>query len=44
MAEELDYVPMPAKVVKEIEAMWAKEIKDSDGKPLHVTSKSLSVR
>jgi phosphate transport system substrate-binding protein len=39
MAEELDYVPMPQKVVGEIEAMWAKEIKDSSGKPLHVTSK-----
>jgi len=37
MAEELDYVPMPAKVVKEIEAMWAKSITGSDGKPLHVT-------
>jgi phosphate transport system substrate-binding protein len=36
-AEELDYVPMPAKVVKEIEAMWAKSITGSDGKPLHVT-------
>jgi phosphate transport system substrate-binding protein len=39
MAEELDYVPMPGKVVTEIEAMWAKEIKDSSGKPLHVTAK-----
>jgi phosphate transport system substrate-binding protein len=39
MAEELDYVPMPGKVVTEIEAMWAKEIKDSSGKPLHVTLK-----
>jgi len=38
MAEELDYVPMPKKVVDSIEAMWAKEIKDSSGKPLHVTS------
>ena len=38
MAEELDYVPMPSKVVTEIEATWAKEIKDSTGKPLHVTS------
>jgi phosphate transport system substrate-binding protein len=37
MAEELDYVPMPAKVVSQIQAMWAKEIKDSSGKPLHVT-------
>jgi len=38
MAEELDYVPMPAKVVSSIEAMWSKEIKDASGKPLHVTS------
>ena len=39
MAEELDYVPMPQKVIGEIEAMWAKDIKDSSGKPLHVTQK-----
>ena len=38
MAEELDYVPMPARLSTEIEAMWAKEIKDASGKPLHVTS------
>src|SRR5262252_2000438 len=37
MAEELDYVSMPAKDVKEIEAMWSKSIKGSDGKPLQVT-------
>jgi phosphate transport system substrate-binding protein len=37
MAEELDYVPMPAKIVGQIETMWSKEIKDSSGKPLHVT-------
>src|SRR6186997_1157212 len=28
MAEELDYVPMPDKVVKDIEKMWSAEIKD----------------
>ena len=39
MAEELDYIPMPTKVAEEVKAMWAKEIKDSAGKPLHVTSK-----
>ena len=38
MAEELDYVPMPKKVVGEIEKMWATEIKDSTGKPLHTAS------
>ncbi len=34
MAEELDYVPMPANVVKDIEATWAAEIKDTGGKPI----------
>ena len=34
MAEELDYVPMPAKVVTAIEKMWAADIKDGSGKPL----------
>ena len=34
MAEELDYVPMPANVVKDIEASWAAEIKDGGGKPV----------
>jgi phosphate transport system substrate-binding protein len=38
MAEELDYVAMPAKVVSEIEAMWTKSITGSDGKPLHLTA------
>jgi phosphate transport system substrate-binding protein len=36
MAEELDYVPMPKKIVGEIEKVWASEIKDPDGKPLYV--------
>jgi phosphate transport system substrate-binding protein len=34
MAEELDYVPMPGNVVKDIEGTWAAEIKDANGKPL----------
>jgi phosphate transport system substrate-binding protein len=34
MAEELDYVAMPDKVVAEIEKTWAAEIKDSGGKSL----------
>ena len=38
MAEELDYVPMPKKVIGEIETMWGSEIKDSGGKPLHTSS------
>jgi len=27
MAEDLDYIPMPDNVVKLVEAMWAKDIK-----------------
>ena len=38
MAEALDYVPMPKTVVAQIEKMWASEIKDSTGKPLHTSS------
>jgi phosphate transport system substrate-binding protein len=34
MAEDLDYVPMPDKVVKDIEKMWSAEIKDAGGKAL----------
>src|SRR3974390_2373856 len=37
MAEELDYVPMPAEVVKQIKEMWAKSITGSDGKTTFVT-------
>jgi len=35
MAEELDYVPMPANVVKDVEGTWSAEIKDANGKPLY---------
>jgi len=35
MAEELDYVPMPAKVASSVEKTWATEIKDASGKPLY---------
>jgi phosphate transport system substrate-binding protein len=34
MAETLDYVPMPDKVVGSIQKVWAAEIKDKSGKPL----------
>jgi phosphate transport system substrate-binding protein len=34
MSEELDYVPMPNNVVRDVEKMWAAEIKDSSGKPI----------
>jgi phosphate transport system substrate-binding protein len=35
MAEDLDYVPMPDKVVNDILKMWSAEIKDGSGKPLY---------
>jgi len=35
MAEDLDYVPMPDKVVNDIQKMWSAEIKDAGGKPLY---------
>ena len=35
MAEELDYVPMPKKVVGEVEKVWASQIKDAGGKALY---------
>ena len=38
MAEDLDYVPMPAKVVGTIEDIWSKNIKDAGGKPLYTTA------
>jgi phosphate transport system substrate-binding protein len=34
MAKELDYVPMPGKVVADIQKMWSADIKDSSGKSL----------
>jgi len=34
MAEELDFVPMPASVVTSVQSLWTKEIKDAGGKPL----------
>jgi len=34
MASELDYVPMPKKVIEEVRKLWAHEIKDPSGKPL----------
>jgi len=33
-AEELDYVPLPASVVTQIEKTWTTEIKTADGKPI----------
>ncbi len=34
MAEELDYVPMPTKVVDMVENVWKSTIKGADGKPV----------
>ena len=34
MAKDLDYVPMPANVVTDVQKMWAAEIKDGSGKPV----------
>jgi phosphate transport system substrate-binding protein len=34
MAEELDYIPMPEKVVALIKKEWSSDIKDTSGKPL----------
>ena len=34
MADELDYVPMPDPVVKEIQAAW-KTVTDASGKPIY---------
>jgi len=34
LADALDYVPMPANVVKLVEEVWKKDIKDSNGKPV----------
>jgi phosphate transport system substrate-binding protein len=36
MALDLDYVPMPSNVVKDVEKTWAQEIKDASGKPVLV--------
>jgi phosphate transport system substrate-binding protein len=35
IAAELDYVPMPKKVIEVVQKLWASEIKDSSGKPLY---------
>src|SRR3984957_13058612 len=34
MAEDLDYVPMPAAVTASVEKVWTAQIKDAAGKPL----------
>jgi phosphate transport system substrate-binding protein len=37
-ADELDYVAMPANVVKDVEQTWSAEIRDAGGKPLVATN------
>jgi phosphate transport system substrate-binding protein len=39
MAQDLDYVSLPGKVVDAIHRLWSAQIKDARGKPLYVTSK-----
>ncbi|MGE0052833.1 MAG: phosphate ABC transporter substrate-binding protein PstS [Hyphomicrobium sp.] len=34
LADELDYIAMPASVVKSVEDMWSKDIVGADGKPV----------
>ncbi len=34
MAQDLDYIPMPANVVHLVEKTWHREIKDSQGRPI----------
>ena len=38
MADELHYIAMPTKVVKDIQNMWAQDIKDEKGQPIFVVS------
>ncbi len=38
MADELDYISMPEGVVKSVKAMWAKDIKGADGKPIFASN------
>jgi len=38
MAEELDYIPMPANVIELVERTWERDIKTADGKPVFTAS------
>src|SRR5215468_665404 len=38
MAQELDYVPMPATVVDAVQKLWASDIRDAGGKPIFALS------
>jgi phosphate transport system substrate-binding protein len=39
LAEELDYVPMPAGVVGAVHRLWVAQIKNASGKPIYMPSK-----
>jgi phosphate transport system substrate-binding protein len=39
MAEDLDYVPMPPKVVDAVRRLWASEIKDGSGRLIYAISR-----
>jgi len=39
MAEELDYVPIPAGVVAAVHRLWAAQIWDASGKPIYTIPK-----
>jgi phosphate transport system substrate-binding protein len=39
MAEELDYVPIPAGVVAAVHRLWAAQIRDASGKPIYTIPK-----
>ena len=38
MADELDYIAMPANVVSSVKKTWASDVKDAAGKPLYAAS------
>jgi phosphate transport system substrate-binding protein len=38
MAEDLDYVPIPANVVEAIKKVWSTQVKDASGKPLYAAT------
>jgi phosphate transport system substrate-binding protein len=38
MAQDLDYIPMPAPVVAAIKKLWANDVKDANGKPVYALS------
>lgn len=39
LAEELDYVPLPGRVVAAVRKLWAAQIRNASGKPLYAVAK-----